>query len=127
MADNLALKLLVAGIIGAVVGAAASERHLFPAGQVYGGFNRPPYGPRPAIDPMYGSGSYDEGLPDEGPRVVWERRPDDDWPDWPPPRYRAPRPHHPVRRTAWCWKEDDEWNFGHYVRCPDGRHHPRSD
>jgi hypothetical protein len=40
MADNLALKLLVAGIIGAVVGAAAADRYRSPAGLMYG-FNTP--------------------------------------------------------------------------------------
>jgi hypothetical protein len=120
MADNLALKLLVAGIIGAVVGAAAAEKYHFPTGLVYGGFNsRPaPYGMR-SIDPMTGSGDAGE----ERERVVVV-------PDWPtelptsrPPRYRAP-PRNPPEQTSWCWQEYENWNFamtGRWVPCQPGR------
>ena len=117
MADNLALKLLVAGIIGAVVGAALAERYHFPAGLVYGGLNgSTAYGTRPPIDPMIGSG---RAPIDDGPRLVWRGGPPDYWPDWPPPpRYRAPPRSAP--RTAMCWQEFEDWNFGktgHYVPC----------
>lgn len=115
MADNLALKLLVAGIIGAVVGAAAAERYHLPAGLVYGGFNRPTgYRTRHAIDPMIGSGRAVE-RPDDGRRLL--RR---DWPDGPPPRWRGTRS---PKRTALCWREYEDWDFGttgHYVRCRPG-------
>jgi hypothetical protein len=129
MADNLALKLLVAGIIGAVVGAAAAERYHFPTGLVYGGFNsRPPtatYRTRPAIDPMIGSGRAERDRDDDDGAVVVEREP---YPTYaPPPRYRGPPPPPrrpaPPPRTAWCWKESENWDFrttGHYVRCPAG-------
>lgn len=132
MADNLALKLLVAGIVGAVVGAAASERFRLPAGLVYGGFNRPTaYRTRPAIDPMIGSGRGME-RPDDPPRTLWRVPPD--WPDWPPPdpppRWRGTRS---PTRTALCWREYEDWDFGttgHYVRCPPGggrNYRPRRD
>jgi hypothetical protein len=120
MADNLALKLLVAGIIGAVVGAAAAERYHFPTGLVYGGMNRPTaYRTRPAIDPMIGSGRADR---EDGPRVLLEAPPD--WRDYPPPPpwYRTP-PRRPAPRMAWCWREFEDWNFrttGRFVRCPAG-------
>ncbi len=114
MADNLALKLLVAGIIGAVVGAAAAERYHFPTGLVYGGINRPSaYRTRPAIDPMFGRGDREDG-----PRIAIEPTPDYYPP--PPPRYR-PLPQRPPPRTAWCWREFEDWNFrptGRFVRCP---------
>jgi hypothetical protein len=108
MADNLALKLLVAGIIGAVVGAALAERYHFPTGLVYGGANRS------SAYPMFGSGRADE---EEGSRVVLE--PPDYYPPS-PPRY-LPAPRRPAPRTAWCWREVEDWNFrttGHFVRCP---------
>lgn len=111
MADNLALKLLVAGIIGAVLGAAAAERYHFPTGLVYGGLNSRT---RPPIDPMIGSG---RAPIDDRPRLVL-REPPDYWPDWPPRRYRAPPRSAP--RTAMCWREFEDWNFGttgHYVPC----------
>jgi hypothetical protein len=127
MADNLALKLLVAGIIGAVVGAALAERYHFPTGLVYGGLNRPTtYRTRPPIDPTIGSGRADR---EEGPRIVIEEYPNGrdsppppDWRDYPPPRYR-PLPPRPAPRTAWCWREFEDWNFrttGRYVRCSPG-------
>jgi hypothetical protein len=123
MADNLALKLLVAGIIGAVVGAAAAEKYHFPTGLVYGPFNSrpaPPYG-RP-IDPVIGSG--DVGEVRGGPRVVLV-------PEFPPelpperPRYRAPRNPPARATTAWCLQEYENWNFAtakRWVPCrPGGR------
>ncbi len=117
MADNLALKLLVAGIVGAVIGAAAAERYHFPTGLVYGGLNQSPvYRTRPPIDPMYGSGRVER----EDGAVIYE-------PEWrelpPPPRYYRPPLRGPARRTAWCWREYEDWNFrtrGHYVRCSPG-------
>jgi hypothetical protein len=118
MADNLALKLLVAGIIGAVIGAAAAERYHFPTGLVYGGMNRPgAYRMGPAIDPLSGSGRADG---EDGPRIVLEPPPDYYYPP-PPPWYRPPRRLAP--RTAWCWREVEDWNFrttGRFVRCPAG-------
>ncbi len=120
MADNLALKLLVAGIIGAVIGAAAAERYHFPTGLVYGGVNRPSaYRTRPAIDPSSGSGRADREDREDGPRIVLEPPPAYYYPP-PPPRYRPPPPR---PRTAWCWREFEDWNFrttGHFVRCPAG-------
>ncbi len=120
MADNLALKLLVAGIIGVVVGATAAERYHLPTGLVYGGFNRPTDRTRPAIDPMIGSGRGME-RPDDAPRTLWRSPPD--WPDWPPPdpppRWRGTRS---PARTALCWREYDDWDgtAGYYVRCAPG-------
>jgi hypothetical protein len=128
MADNLALKLLVAGIIGAVIGAAAAERYHFPTGLVYGGMDRPSaYRTRPAIDPLSGSGRADRADRadrggdradrEDGPRIVLESPPAYYYPP-PPPRYRPP-PRRPL--TAWCWREFEDWNFrttGHFVRCP---------
>ena len=122
MADNLALKLLVAGIIGAVIGATAADRYRIPAGLVYGGLNRPPaaYGTRPAIDPTFGSGRA-EGYGDDGPGVGTPP----DWPDWPQPsqlwQWRPPT--RSPARTALCWREFEDWDFsrtGRYVRCSPG-------
>jgi hypothetical protein len=127
MSDNLALKLLVAGIIGAVVGAAAAERYHFPTGLVYGGLNRPTYR-RAAIDPMLGSARAPEPRPDDdAPRIVYGVAP----PEWgpPPPSYYyeqrparvVPRPS--PARTALCYREVENWNFapsGRYYRCPPG-------
>jgi hypothetical protein len=126
MADNnLPLKLLVAGIIGAVIGAAATEKYHLPTGSVYGPFNKGPGEGRPAIDPMIGSGRA-ELRPDDGP---WAARPDwppppDYWPPLPPPRYREPAVKAPAPRAAWCYRDFEEWNFGttrYWVRCPPGR------
>jgi hypothetical protein len=131
MSDNLALKLLVAGIIGAVVGAAAAERYHFPTGLVYGGFNRSPtYRTRP-IDPMLGSGR----AADEGPRIVYGASPPvevapppQEWePQQPRYYYRRPEPRSaprlPPTRTALCYREYENWNFGtsgRYYRCLPG-------
>jgi hypothetical protein len=123
MADNLALKLLIAGIIGAVVGAAAADRYRFPAGSVYGAVNRTAqegYRVQPSSDPMTGPA---RGLVrlEEQPRVEWAPPP---WPDWGPPgepRWRAPRT---PGRAALCWREYQDWDFGttgHFVPCPPGR------
>jgi hypothetical protein len=121
MADNLALKLLVAGIIGAVIGAAAAERYNFPTGLVYGGINRPSvYRTRPAIDPLSGLGRADREDREDGPRIVLP--PPDYYYPPPPPRYRPP-PRRLAPRTAWCWREIEDWNFrttGRFVRCPAG-------
>jgi hypothetical protein len=126
MADNLALKLLVAGIIGAVVGAAAAEKYHFPTGLVYGFSTRPTpyygnnYGTRPPIGAEIGAGEAGEGRP--GARVVLVP----DWQDGPPPsapRYR-PQPHQPQRTTTLCWQPYENWNFamsGRWVPCQPGR------
>jgi hypothetical protein len=129
MADNLALKLLVAGIIGAVVGAAAAEKYHFPTGLVYGPFSsRPaPYGARP-IDPVLGSG--EAGEMRGGPPVVVVP---EFLPEFPPeerPRYRPPR-YPPVRTaTAWCLQEYETWNFAtarRWVPCRSGSRRFRDD
>jgi hypothetical protein len=123
MADNLALKLLVAGIIGAVVGAAAAEKYHFPTGLVYGFNTRPSpayYGSRP-IGPELGAGEA-EGDPRGGPppRVVLV-------PDLPdaPPRYRQQLRNPPVARTTTlCWEPHESWNFamgGRWVPCQPAR------
>jgi hypothetical protein len=125
MADNLALKLLVAGIIGAVVGAAAAEKYHFPTGLVYGFSNRPPpYGTR-TIGPELGAGEVVEGR-GEGrggpPRVVLVP----EWPDLPPPsspRYR-PQRSPAARTTALCWQPYENWKFemtGRWVPCDPAR------
>jgi hypothetical protein len=134
MADNLALKLLVAGIVGAVIGAALAERYgFFPSGLV--NTPRPYRTTRRVIDPSSGSGRADlaeervacrHAPPcsewaeveerEDGRRVVLEPPPDCCY----PPRYRPP-PRRPVPRTTWCWREFEDWNFrttGHFVRCP---------
>jgi hypothetical protein len=116
MTDNLPLKLLVAGIVGAVVGAAAADR-FHPSGLLYGPFNSRPstYRPRLPIDPTMGSGNVDRyGAADDRPEVGWRQPPPPEW-VWRPPRYRPPAK--PPARSAWCWEEYDEWDFGHYVRC----------
>ncbi|MBO0753856.1 MAG: hypothetical protein J2P53_17185 [Bradyrhizobiaceae bacterium] len=129
MADTLALKLLVAGIVGAVVGAAAAERY-HPTGLVYGPFNNRPstYRPRSAIDPTMGSANADgygyDYAPADRPQTRWRETPPS-W-DWPRRRYRPPP--RPQARSAWCWEEYEEWDFGttrRYVRCaPEGPYRP---
>jgi hypothetical protein len=117
MADNLALKLLVAGIIGAVVGAAAADRYRLPAGLMYG-FNRPwTTTSRGAADGRSGA----ERGPDDSSRGF--RAPPDYWPDWPPSRWREGRS---GPRIALCWRPYEDWNSygasrgGRWVRCPPG-------
>jgi hypothetical protein len=136
MSDNLALKLLVAGIIGAVVGAAAAERYHFPTGLVYGGLNRARPYERIAIDPMMGSGRVVtvEPRPDDGGRRdVYGAPPVEDggstpynYRAAPEPRYyyyRRPTPRAAPARSALCYREVENWNFapsGRYYRCPPG-------
>src|SRR5579864_122951 len=115
MADNLALKLLVAGIIGAVVGAAAADRYRLPSGLMYG-FNRPwTTTSRGAPDSVRPGERYDDYY------RRWSSPPD--WPDWgPSQRWRQVRPG-PSPRIAMCWREYEDWNFGtrgRWVRCPPG-------
>jgi hypothetical protein len=121
MADNLALKLLVAGVVGAVVGAAAEERY-HPTGLVYGPFNNRSEFRQIPIDPTMGSGNVDGYWP---PAARWREDPPPGW-DW--PRLRTPA--RPPSRITWCWREFEDWDFGtvgHYVPCnPPGSHHGRS-
>jgi hypothetical protein len=126
MADNLALKLLVAGIIGAVIGAAAEGRY-HPTGLVYGPFNNRSESRWLPIDPTMGSGNADGYWRPDRPAAGWREDPAPGW-NSPPPRYRTPaRP--PTSRTAWCWKEFEDWDFGtvgHYVPCtPPSAHYGR--
>jgi hypothetical protein len=116
MADNLALKLLVAGIIGAVVGAAAADRWRLPAGMMYG-FNRPwTTTSRGAAD---GRGGGPERPPEDSSRR-FGGPPDYYWPDWPPPRWQQARPRSGPR-IALCWREGDDFRGrGRWVRCPPG-------
>jgi hypothetical protein len=130
--DNLALKLLVAGIIGAVIGAAAAERYHFPTGLVYGGWNRPTvYRARPPIDANSGRADRPDSPDDDGvfddrrpvpaapPPTEWEPPPrrylysdrySDRYPDRQRPPPRVVRP--PASRAAWCWRQVEDWNFG---------------
>jgi hypothetical protein len=124
MADNLALKLLVAGIIGAVIGAAAAGKYHFSTGPF--GDYRPnsPYGRQP-IDPDLAAGDVVEE-----PRwrvvVVPDWRDLRDLPDLPlpgPPRYRRP-PQRAPSETMLCWQPYQEWNFamtGRWVACQPAR------
>jgi hypothetical protein len=117
MADNLALKLLVAGIIGAVVGAAAADRYRLPAGLMYG-FNRP--WTTATRGPADAGRAFDRS---EDSRAPWTSPPPD-W-DWPPTRWRQARPRpSPGPHVALCWRPyDEDWNFrsrGRWVRCPPG-------
>jgi hypothetical protein len=114
MADNLALKLLVAGIIGAVIGAAAADRYRLPSGLMYG-FNRPwTTTSRGAADARSIERPDDSGRSSYSP---------DYWPDWgPSQRWRQVRPR-PGPRIAMCWRDYEDWNFrarGRWVRCPPG-------
>jgi hypothetical protein len=133
MSDNLALKLLVAGIIGAVVGAAAAERYHFPTGLVYGGLNRPVSYRTGPIDPTMGSGRAEQPA-DNGPRIVYgvpQGWPEPGWgpaPPQPQPQgyyYRRPAPQRAEPRVParLCYREFENWNFGtsgRYVRCAPG-------
>jgi hypothetical protein len=120
MADNLALKLLVAGIIGAVVGAAAADRYRLPAGLMYG-FNRPWTTTSRGAD----SGRAPERFSGEESRR-YGAPPPDYWPDWGPSqeRWRRVRPSGPPR-VAMCWRPYEDWRDfdgarGRWVRCPPG-------
>src|SRR5215470_3584608 len=136
MADNQAMKLLIAGVIGAIVGAAAADRYHFPAGSVYG-FNkqsgsRPS---RPPASPMIGTAKAAEARADDsiGPPPRTTRSAAPAWPAWPeggpggPSQWRGARPG-VYGRTAMCWREYEDPDFGvtgHFVRCAGtgGRNH----
>ena len=98
MADSMALKLLIAGVVGAVIGAAVAQRYhpedLFPSGFDSPWLYRSWHGPV-ADD--------DDWRPGPGDREDW------DWDRDQPQRYR-PRPKPPVHTT--CWRETEDWDFG---------------
>jgi hypothetical protein len=125
MADNQALKLLMAGIVGAVIGAAASDRYHFPAGSVFGS-KQTGSQQRSRAPALINSASAGERPADDPPRIM--RSAPRSWPDWPeaggPPRWRGARAS--GSRPALCWREYEDWNFGtvgHYVRCSSSRKH----
>jgi hypothetical protein len=136
MADNLALKLLIAGVIGAVVGAAAADRYHLPAGATYGvGKPLSSQGRWPSSGPTVNPTKSVEKLADDSvapPHVM--RSSPSERPEAGPngaARLRAPaRPSGPAR-TAICWREYEDLDFGtvgYFVRCTGagGRnHHPR--
>src|SRR5579883_569289 len=132
MADNLAMKLLIAGVIGAIVGAAASDRYHFPAGLVYG-FNTPSGSrqSRPPASPMISSAKAGEVRADETispPRMMRSAQSGGTEAGRSrPPQWRAPRPGG-YGRAAICWREyedPDFGTFGYFVRCAGagGRNH----
>src|SRR5260370_19586655 len=110
MADNLAMKLLIAGIVGAIVGAATADRYHFPAGSVYG-FNKQSGSRRsqPPVSPVIDSARAGEARTDDSvvpPRIM--RSASRVSPDWPevgpggPPQSRGARPSG-YGRAAMCW------------------------
>jgi hypothetical protein len=130
MADNLALKLLIAGVIGAVVGAAAADRYHMPAGAVYGvGKPMSSQRVRPSAGPAVNSA---EKVADDsiGPPRIMRSFPSDRLEAGPnrPTRWRAPARAGRSARTAICWREYEDLGFGtvgYFVRCTraGGRNH----
>jgi hypothetical protein len=132
MADNLALKLLIAGVIGAVVGAASADRFHLPTGVVYG-FAKPISSQkgRPSSSPTVNAAKSDEKLTDAsaGPNVMQsvasgrtEAEPNK------PGRWHASARPRGSARSAICWREYTDLNFGtvgYFVRCTGagGRNH----
>src|SRR5258708_37668563 len=129
------MKLLVAGIIGAIVGAATADRYHFPAGSVYG-FNKQSGSHRsqPPASPVIDSAKAGEARTDDSvvpPRIM--RSASRVSPDWPevgpggPPQWRGARPSG-YGRAAMCWREYEDPDFGttgYFVRCASagGRNH----
>lgn len=118
-ADNQALKLLVAGIVGAVVGAAAAE-HYHRTG---------PFQPQSGqASWMYRSWNA-PASDDAHWRAAQEER--DDWDDWddfgtpPRSRSRAAKLQGQPQVHGTCWKDVENWDFETVRRpvpCP---HHRR--
>src|SRR5258708_33401720 len=108
MADNLAMKLLIAGIIGAIVGAATADRYHFSAGSVYGFKRQSESGQsRPPVNPMIASARAGEARADDsiGPsRIMPSASPDrPDVGPSPTRQWRGPRPNRYLR-AATTWK-----------------------
>jgi hypothetical protein len=131
MADNLPLKLLIAGVIGAVVGAAAADRYYLPAGAAYG-LGKPMSRVRPSSGLTVNSEKSGEKLaanstePPHVMRGVLSERPETG-PNAPVRRRASARPRG-FARTGICWREYVDLNFGrvgYFVRCTgaDGRNH----
>ena len=134
MADNLAMKLLIAGIIGAIVGAATADRYRFPAGSVYGFKNQSESGQsRPPVNPMIASAKAGEARTDDSispSRIMRSASPDrPEVGPGGPPQWRGARPTG-YRRAAMCWREYEDPDFGpagYFVHCAGGRsHRPRT-
>jgi hypothetical protein len=134
MADNLAMKLLIAGIIGAIVGAATADRYRFPAGSVYGFKNPSESGrSRPPVNPVIASAKAVEARADDSTGssgIIRSASPDrpEAGPSG-PPQWRGPRPTG-YRRAAMCCREYEDPDFGptgYFVHCAGGRsHRPRT-
>ena len=133
MADNLAMKLLIAGIVGAVVGAATADRYRFPAGSVYGFKNQSESGQsRTPTNPVIASARAGEARTGDSaspPRVMRTAPPDrpEVGPSGSPPS-RGAKPSAGYRPVAMCWREYDDPDFGptsYFVRCAGRSHRPR--
>lgn len=117
MADNMALKLLIAGVVGAVIGAAVVSDRFHPEGVLHSGFARGPW--------LYRSWQHDPAADDGDGRPEradsWENW--DDWEQQPPPAQHYRARSRPTRAT--CWREVENWDFG-TVRRPVPCDHRRS-
>ena len=117
---DLALKLLVAGIVGAVIGAWAAGKY---RSEGPGDDGRDRWAYRSPSSANAGSQAADDG--DWRPHRDGDRPPQDDgdwraargdgddWdasPLWDGRRYR-PQPR-PAAHTTTCWREIDDWEFG---------------
>jgi hypothetical protein len=130
MADNLAMKLLIAGVIGAIVGAATADRYHFPAGSVYG-FKKQSESrqSRSPSNPVIASARAAEARTDDsiGPPRATRTTP----PDRPevglsgPPQSRGTKPSG-YGRAAMCWREYEDPDFGptgYFAPCSGSRNH----
>src|SRR5262245_46425555 len=115
MADGLAMKLLIAGVIGAIVGAAAADRYHFPAASVYGFNKQSGGGPsRPPASPMVDSARAGEARADDSigrPRIMRSASPVglEAGPSG-PPQWRGS--HDGYGRAAMGWRECEDPDFG---------------
>jgi hypothetical protein len=123
MADNLTVKLLIAGVVGAIVGAATADRYHFPAGSVYGFKQTGNRTSQLPANPMIASAKAGEARTDDSighPRIM--RSASADRPEVGPsgpPQSRGIRPSG-YGRAAMCWREYDDPDFGmtgYYVPC----------
>jgi hypothetical protein len=134
MADNLAMKLLIAGVIGAIVGAATADRYHFPAGSVYGFKNQSESRQsRPPANPVIASARAGEARTDDsiGKARVMRTAPPDrtEVGSSGPPQTRGTKPSG-YGRAAMCWREYEDPDFGptgYFVPCAGSRsYRPRA-
>jgi len=126
MADNLTVKLLIAGVIGAVVGAATADRYHFPAGSVYGFKQSGSRTSQPPANPVIASARAEARTDDSIGQPRATRSASADRPEVGssgPPQSRGTKPSG-YGRAAMCWREYEDPDFGmtgYFVPCTGGR------